>query len=338
MTEHGIALDHNHEKDDVWKSVISHYYHSVSPLRDHLQRVRALAVIVQLGSFRKAAARLHVSQPALSQSIQILEGVVARPLLVRTRRGVTPTEVGLLVCGFADKLTADLEMLDRQLDAAAEPMSGHVRIGTFETLAISLFPGFVAHAYERFPKLGLSITSANVDELAEMLLDRRLQLVVSTIPRPLAAGRQALLREEVFRDQYRFFAAQGARAQPATKEARSPLILVPEAADDEGRPIVDYVAPAAARRRATIELSTFDVVRAFTLEGIGVGVLPALAARADVAAGRLREVDVAHGPRGGFGEHAVIVQRHGRDREDPKLTRLVDELRRYAARIRLREA
>jgi LysR family nitrogen assimilation transcriptional regulator len=336
MTDHGIALAHWPRKDDVWNHVISWYYHLVSQLRDHLQKVRALTVIVQLGSFRKAAARLHVSQPALSQSIQSLEGVVGRPLLVRTRRGVTPTEAGLLVCGFADKLTVDLETLDRQLEAAAGPMSGQVRIGTFETLAISLFPGFVAHAYERFPKLAVSITSADVDELAEMLLDRRLQLVVSTKPRALAASHRALIREEVFRDRYRFFASRS--SQPANKEARSPLILVPEALDDDGRQILDYVAPAAARRRATIELSTFDVVRAFTLQGIGVGVLPALAARADVAAGRLREVDVAHGPRGGFGEHAVVVQRHERDRSDPKLTRLVDELRRYAARVHLREA
>jgi DNA-binding transcriptional LysR family regulator len=301
-------------------------------LRDHLQKVRAFGVVVQLGSFRKAAARLRISQPALSQSVQVLESVLGKRLLVRTSRGVVPTEEGIVLRGFAEKLSLELDALDQKLVSASEPMSGHVRIGSFESLTIALFPGFIVHALARFPKLTISVTSGTSDELPEMLLDRRIHLAVSTAPRE---HRRSVV-EPLFSEHYRFYVEgepeRDRRGKALDKRAlgRLPFIVVPEARDDAGRTIPDYLTLAAARRRATISLSTFEAVKSFTMHGIGIGVLPTLVARADVLAGRLRELDIADAPKEGFGEHRIVAHLHTRDRSDLRLARLVDELKRYA--------
>jgi DNA-binding transcriptional LysR family regulator len=203
-------------------------------------------------------------------------------------------------------------------------MSGHVRIGAFETLTVSFLPGFMAHVHERFPKLTIAITSGTLDSLSEMLLDRRVHLAISTTPKQ----RRGIVLEELFRDHYRFYMARGAAA---SKRASStlPLIIVPEAADDAGRTVPEYVSVAASRRRSTMALSTFEAVRAFALEGIGIAVLPTLCARGDVARGRLREVQVPGAPSGGFGEHRIVAQWHERERSDMRLSRLVDEMKRH---------
>src|SRR5687768_7896174 len=109
-------------------------------LRDHLEKLRSFAVVARTGSFRRAADRLRVSQPALSQSVQALESILGKPLLVRSSRGVTVTPHGLVLRDFTERLLEDVEAIERELDAAGEPMTGHFRIGAFESLAIALLP------------------------------------------------------------------------------------------------------------------------------------------------------------------------------------------------------
>jgi DNA-binding transcriptional LysR family regulator len=297
-------------------------------VRDHLQKFRAFAVVVQLGSFRKAAVRLRVSQPALSQSVQILESVLGKRLLVRTSRGVVPTEEGKVVREFAERLAIDLDVLEQKIVSAREgdPMTGHVRLGCFESITISFLPGFIACVAERFPKLVVSITSGTASELPEMLLDRRIQLAIFDRPR----DEHPIVTEDLFHDRYRFFVRSNS-GNDKRLLTRLPLILVPNARDDAGHSMLDYVASSTGRRRPTIELSTFEAVKAFTLRGIGIGVVPSLVAKPDVDAQRLREIEIPNAPVGGFGEHCIVAGMHRRDRSDPRLARVLEELKRYGS-------
>ena len=60
----------------------------------NLRRLKYFVKIVDIGSLTQAADVLHIAQPALSQQLATLEGEVSQQLLVRTKRGVTPTEAG----------------------------------------------------------------------------------------------------------------------------------------------------------------------------------------------------------------------------------------------------
>jgi DNA-binding transcriptional LysR family regulator len=304
----------------------------VAYLQDHLEKLRAFAVVAQLGSFRKAAVRLHVSQPALSQSVQILEAALGKRLLVRTARGVLPTEEGEALRAFAEGLALDVERLEQKLASAREPMTGLVRVGSFESLTIAFFPGFVKDGSERFPKLTIAITSGTLTELPDMLLDRRIHLAVATMPKKDLR----IASEHLFSDHYRLYVADAHVARGARELARLPLVVVPDALDDAGHTILEYLDHAGGRRRAPIALSTFEAVKAFTLSGIGVGVLPSLVARADVLLGRLREIEIPEGPRDGFGEHRILAHMLARERSDQRLARMVEELKRYATPMRIR--
>jgi LysR family nitrogen assimilation transcriptional regulator len=60
----------------------------------NLRRLKYFVKVVDIGSMTQAADVLHIAQPALSQQLATLEGEVRQQLLVRTKRGVTPTEAG----------------------------------------------------------------------------------------------------------------------------------------------------------------------------------------------------------------------------------------------------
>ena len=60
----------------------------------NLRRLKYFVKIVDIGSLTQAAEVLHIAQPALSQQVATLEGEMDQQLLIRPKRGVTPTEAG----------------------------------------------------------------------------------------------------------------------------------------------------------------------------------------------------------------------------------------------------
>lgn len=77
-------------------------------LADHLDKLKAFKVIIESGSMREAAAKLHVTQPSLSRLIQTLEETCGTKLLYRGRSGVLPTTAGKLLLAFADSTLKSL--------------------------------------------------------------------------------------------------------------------------------------------------------------------------------------------------------------------------------------
>jgi LysR family nitrogen assimilation transcriptional regulator len=63
----------------------------------NLRRLKYFVKIVDLGSLTQASEVLHIAQPALSQQLATLEGEFRQQLLVRSKRGVTPTVGGLVL-------------------------------------------------------------------------------------------------------------------------------------------------------------------------------------------------------------------------------------------------
>lgn len=63
----------------------------------NFRRLKYFVKIVDIGSLTQAAEVLHIAQPALSQQVATLEGEFNQQLLIRTKRGVTPTDAGKIL-------------------------------------------------------------------------------------------------------------------------------------------------------------------------------------------------------------------------------------------------
>src|SRR3954453_8803301 len=94
-----------------------------------LRLLRSLVVVAEERHLHRAAARLHLSQPALTRQVQTLEERVGAPLLVRLPRGVDLTEAGRVLAADARRLVVDADRaLDRARRAARGEL-GHNSIG-----------------------------------------------------------------------------------------------------------------------------------------------------------------------------------------------------------------
>ena len=95
----------------------------------NLRRLKYFVKIVDIGSLTQAADVLHIAQPALSQQLATLEGEVRQQLLVRTKRGVTPTEAGKVLYRHAQLILRQCEQARVDMEAAGAGLSGAVSVG-----------------------------------------------------------------------------------------------------------------------------------------------------------------------------------------------------------------
>ena len=112
-----------------------------------IRHLRLLEAAVALGSLHKAAAALHVSQPAASAMLQDIEGAFGVTLFDRTRRGVVLKPHGMVALARMRTVLSELNMLSEELGSAA-PMPV-VRIGTLRYVFFGLLQSFLPEFLSR---------------------------------------------------------------------------------------------------------------------------------------------------------------------------------------------
>jgi DNA-binding transcriptional LysR family regulator len=121
-----------------------------------LVRLQTLTTVVETGSLSAAARALHVSQPAVSRQIALLERQLDSSLLVRSRGGVQPTPAGQLLVEHAKAVLDRLALAAIQVKALTGEHTGTVRLGSFFSALIYLSAEVAALIGEQHPDLVVS--------------------------------------------------------------------------------------------------------------------------------------------------------------------------------------
>lgn len=139
-------------------------------------RLLLLAEVARHGSMTSAAAALAYTPSAVSQQIRRLESDIGQPLLDRHARGVSLTEAGRVVVEHVTDVERSLEALQGRLDDLLGLREGSLRLGSFPTLGSSLLPLAVTAFRRAHPGVRLSVHSARLAALHELLERRRVEL------------------------------------------------------------------------------------------------------------------------------------------------------------------
>lgn len=90
----------------------------------NFRRLKYFVKIVDIGSLTRAAEVLHIAQPALSQQVATLEGELDQQLLIRTKRGVTPTEAGKVLYTHARTILRQCEQAQLAVNNVGQTLTG----------------------------------------------------------------------------------------------------------------------------------------------------------------------------------------------------------------------
>ncbi len=145
----------------------------------NLKRLQYFLKIVDIGSMTQAADVLHVAQPALSQQLATLEAETGQQLLVRTKRGVTPTEAGKVLYRHAQIIMRQCDQARVDMRATNAGLSGAVSIGLAPGTAAALLSLPLLHTMRaRHPGIVPYLNETYGTTLSELVMSGRMDLAV----------------------------------------------------------------------------------------------------------------------------------------------------------------
>jgi DNA-binding transcriptional LysR family regulator len=125
--------------------------------------LRQFVTVAEELHFSRAAARLHMTQPPLTQAIQKLELTLGAPLFLRTQRSVALSPAGAAMLPVARRLLQQLEDLPRLARAAAAGSSGVLRLGFVSTISYGPLPQWLRSFRAANPEVTLQLREATLD-------------------------------------------------------------------------------------------------------------------------------------------------------------------------------
>ena len=125
----------------------------------------------------RAAARLHITQPALTRQIQALEEDVGVTLLIRTATGVEVTPPGMALLEHARTIRTELAQAKTTAQHADNQQFHWLDVGVCGVAICTLIPQILARFSEAYPNIELRLHSANKEQLVEFLRQGRVQIV-----------------------------------------------------------------------------------------------------------------------------------------------------------------
>jgi LysR family hydrogen peroxide-inducible transcriptional activator len=271
------------------------------------QQLRYLVALAEHGHFGRAAAACAVTQSTLSSGILALERQLNAPLLERTG-GKRPifTPLGRDLIARARAALAALTAFVETVDAAREPLSGSLRLGTLPTIGPFLLPRLMPRLRAAFPRLQLWLREDLSESLRAGLDTGRLDLLLITLPCDCGDAETVLIAEDPF-----MLACPPGHSTAATL-ARERLLLLEEGHCLRDQALAACGLPAAPLSEEFAATSLHTLVQ-MVASGLGVAILPRLAIVGGVTAGA--ELDLRPLP-GGAGRRIGLVWRARSPRAD----------------------
>ena len=142
----------------------------------NLQRLRYFVAVAEELHFSRAAERLHMSQPPLSQQIRLLESELDTALFDRSTRRVALTDAGAFLYPEAVRLLSAADGVDRLMDQHRHGRAGTLRVGLVDSAAYEVMPRVLSEYRRRWPRVGYELHTMSSDEQVQALRAGRIDL------------------------------------------------------------------------------------------------------------------------------------------------------------------
>jgi LysR family transcriptional regulator, hydrogen peroxide-inducible genes activator len=269
----------------------------------NLYRLHCFEVVVEEGGFKRATARLHTTQPALSYQIKRLEVELGAQLFYRRPGGVSPTEAGRLLYEHTQRVSAAVRRAKQAMKDLSEGATGEVRIGTVNSIGIYFMPQILWAMRERCPAAKLTVLYRDADDILDAMLANQLDVAVLADPRADRRLRYETLFEErislVSGRTHPLFGCPSVNVQ----QLESLDFVALSERTPTGALISCYLDRLGVAVDPVVSTENVETVKRMVETGMGVAFLPDM----------VTERDVSEGPGG----------RLSRSRTDPPFTRRI---------------
>ena len=239
-----------------------------------LRQLESFLAVAELLHFRRAASRVHLSQPALSRQIQQLERELGAALFQRAPGRVALTDAGRALHAHATRALEELRAARAAVAQTGGGPQGHLGLACFDSASTYLVPELLSRLVARYPRVSLSVATLGTRDALRELREGGVDAAIITLP--VTARDLDIL--PLYREQ--LVAALPPAHPLAPRRSISVQALAPErlvtflAGQNNTRRLIDDAFGAAeCEPRTVIELESVQAIKDAVRAGLGVAIL-----------------------------------------------------------------
>ena len=238
----------------------------------NLDAIHTFCTIVDLGNFRKAAQKLHRTQPAITQQLKKLEQELGQTLLDRKLR--RPTPEGEILYQKGKELLRQAKNISQELEDTNQSPKRELRVGTSDTNALYFLPPYVSRFMEQWPEVKLEIFSQSTNRIATQVIEGTLDLGIITLPLARPELETLTLYEQrlvlVVPKEHPFANKKSIALNQLKEES---FVLLNESTRT-GSLIHNFFAEHQFTPKVNMYSGSFEVIKRYIAQGIGISFLP----------------------------------------------------------------
>jgi DNA-binding transcriptional LysR family regulator len=256
-----------------------------------LRQIRVFAAVARNLSFTRAARELHLTQPAVSQQVSLLEEEVGMPLFEQIGRRIRLAPAGMELLRYATQITGLLREAGETLAAMQGLKRGELKLGAVST-AKYFAPTLLSAFTPAYPEVTLKFTVANREEIVNLLGANELDLVImGRPPRELDTTAEPFARHP--------FVIIAALEHPLARRRRIPLkslaresFIIREEGSGTRASMEHVFRERGVPFRASMEMSSNETIKQAVMAGMGLSFISAHTIALEAETGKLAILDV----------------------------------------------
>ena len=262
------------------------------PMRNvTLRQMRVFAAVARSRSFTRAARELHLTQPAISQQIKLLETEVGLPLLEHIGRQIHLTAAGDELLRYASDVTELLREAGESFAAMRGLKRGVLKLGAVST-AKYFAPSLLSEFAPQYPEVTIRFTVGNREEIIHQLASNEIDLVImGRPPRELVTVAEPFAKHPLV-----IIAAPN---HPLATKRRIPLqrlgsenFIIREAGSGTRASMEHVFKEHGVPIRASMEVSSNETIKQAVMAGMGISFISIHTVALELAAGKLTILNV----------------------------------------------
>ena len=260
----------------------------------NLELYRVFVTAAKCGSLTKAAEKLDISQPAVSQSVKILERQLGEKLFKRTARGMELSDCGRMLFKAIARPLEELESAEQRISEWRMSPGGTIRISSSDTYTKYFLMPEIENFHHKHPDTNLIVLNATTNETCEMVKSGRADIGIVNLPvndpeiRMVATCRRF---HDIFVAGTRYESLKG-RILPLKELENFPLIMLDRNSNTR-KTLITFAHSLGIHLHPEIELGSIDLLKWYARANMGIACVPEEYLREELESGALFRVQTS---------------------------------------------
>lgn len=238
--------------------------------------------VAKSGNISRAAENLHMSQPPLSRSMQLLEEELGVTLFVRGKRKITLTHEGQLLRKRAQQMIALADKTVEEISGMKNEVSGRIYIGSIESISLGIMPKWIVEFHQQYPEVYFDWWSGNSNDVLERLEHGLIDFAVVRTP----CNSEKFISGSLYREPWMAFVKQeqlpesAKDSQEISLEELGSMSLIIPSIKTRAQEIREWFGKRGIVPNICCEISPAMNAISLVENGMGAAILPASASGA----------------------------------------------------------